>query len=312
MKKLFKVFFIIVLGILVIFALAFISLNIAKRIMYEKYYTISDEIANNGGLGSGYTPYDLTSYVVSDKTYYFTCGSTRDNKGVIYMIRPNMDDVYFTLKDSDNNLIESVYTGICTIGNYLVVSTGNDLYLINLDSIIKLDNQTENYIVEENVVAISQQIELAIESRYLYVDKNDTSTMRDDLLYITSYNAGETLIYEYSVNSLFTNSLSVLNCYNVDYKIDGFAIDADKVIIIKQNGKLSPSYIYIYERAELTYSEKNYILTVENADEAIKAPSLISGLDYDNNRYITMFQSANNSNVYGKFMFMNKIVSLKI
>ena len=280
--------------------------------MYEKYYTISDEVANNGGLGSGYTPYDLTSYVISDKTFYFTCGSTKDNKGVIYMIRPNMDDVYFTLKDNDNNLIESVYTGICTIGNYLVVSTENNLYLINLDSIIKLNNETKNYIVEENIVAISQQIKLASEAKYLYVDKNDTSTMRDDLLYITSYTNEGTLISEYSVNSLFTNNLIVLNCYNIDYKIDGFAIDSDNVITIKQNGKFNPSSIYIYEKTDLTISENNYILTIENADEAFKAPSLISGLDYDNNHYITMFQSANNSNIYGKFMFMNKIVSLEI
>lgn len=315
MKKIIKKIFIFIFILGCLCLLLFIGANIYRRVRYGDFYQKTLVVASNDGLGDGYTPQDLTAYKYDEEIIYFTCGTMQNGPSRIYVIRGNKEEMYFELLDESDNLIHEDFEGIATTGDYLLIAGGDKLYQVNLNNIGLDDDNETNFLNNRQAkqVKVDDVIDLEAKAQFLYVNMNNTSSLQDDSLIVGgSFENGKSYAYVYNLSQIFANKLTYKYRFEVPKETEGLAIANNQIMLVIPNGAFNASTYNLYDMPTEFDEENTYILDDRYLKSSIEGPSLAAGLDYVDGNFITLFQSASNDYIYGKFIFTNKIIALEV
>lgn len=335
MKKALKIVLIVIVCLVALLGLFILGYNVFKRAIYPEYYQIQTDLAPNQGLGDGYVPQDLTSYKYNDNLIYFTCGymTSKDKPSRIYMIRDNEKEKYFELKDKNDEYITTEFAGITIYDKYLFVAGGQQLYMISLEQFFNSITEEEKNLettltdVYGDYVTVNNSFNLQVSGDCLFAYDNATTSKIDDLLFIGDYvddskdngilvNDDTTYysakVRSYSLSDLIYNeTLTLKASYIIRDKVSGLAIHNNKLVLVSDAGFLA-SYFYVYDLPKTFDDGNTYYIDDRYLKETIKGPMLAAGLDYNGEMFISLFNSASNKYIIGKFLSANKIVGLKI
>lgn len=329
MKKVFKIILGIIVGIVAFFIASLLILNGLSFVVYRDYYDVKVDLAINEGLGDGYVPQGVSKVEYDNETYYLTSGYMTGNRpSRIYVI--SEDDFYYVeVKLNDYDYAYGHFGGIATTDTHVFVSDANQLYILSLKDIFAAKTIKNNHLLaskEKNEVKILKSIYVDVAASYVYIDNNNeylyVGEFNDNKNYFTYHeelvNSGSESYYayvdRYSVAELLTTNMNHLTSdfhFAVRNKVQGFAISDDKIVLSTSYG-LASSVFFVYDIPTEPDRENVYFLDDRYLIEEIKAPAMTEALDYDGEYFITLFESASNKYIFGKFFFTNKIVGLKI
>lgn len=330
MKKLFKIILGVVISLICLFVIIVGGLNLAKYLIYPEYYEIRENVVTNEGLGSGYVPQGLTKFSYDDKDYFITSGYMGNGDPSRLYVIGDKNSAYVNVLDENGELLNSHFGGVQVFANYIFVSADNNIFVLNLDSVMSsLIKEEGDNIAKETIyqVEVVNTVELRVAASFIYINKENgklyVGEFNNGKEYITNHeekvNDGNDTYYAYvdvyNSNNIINGHGHVLHTYAIRDKVQGFAISGDEIVLSTSYG-LASSYFYVYD-IPLEYDDaedKIYYLDDRYLKREIKAPAMAEGLEYDaeTDLYYTLFESACNKYIFGKFFFANKIVSLNI
>lgn len=327
MKKFFKIFLIVLLSIAILLIAVVLGLNVFKYSIYKDYFAIKTDLAINEGLGDGYIPQGVSKISYENKDYYLTSGYMTGNRPSRIYVISNNETFYVEVKLNDYDYANGHFGGIACAGNNVFISDSSQIYILNLDDIFATRDKraVDVYNPSSDDVKVIKTVYVDVAASYIFIDDKEeflyVGEFNDNKNYFTyhetSVNNGTEKYYAYVDKYYVKDILNAKNTtdpiahYAVRDKVQGFAISDDKIVLSTSYG-LPSSYFYVYDIPTTFDSENIYFLDDRYLTKTIKAPSMAEGLDYDGEQFITLYESASNKYIFGKFFFANKIVGLKI
>lgn len=256
----------------------------------------------------------------------------------------------FTFVNDQNEAITGHFGGIAydKSNKNVYIADDGQLYVISFDKLDKArtNGETENLKFDDVIKVNNQASFVFCDDAYLYVgefyykEKNyltdPSHSFQVDANY--TYNA---LVSIYKLNDLtssvegeeveYFNPVPV-RALAIQDKVQGMAIDNDGYIYLSTSYGLASSYIYTFKIEDSSETNKagSNIFTVapeatlkegENTidvvflneakfKEKIKTPPMSEELDIDEDRILTLTESASDKYIFGKFFFATNINSL--
>lgn len=317
LKRLTKTFIIILICLVALFVLAFGGLNLLKFEIYKDYYNIKQNVCTNPGLSDGFICQGICAYegetddVLDDRILvsgYMKNGSASR----IYVTDVENNAYYITLKDTVGNEFNGHAGGIAVNGSIAYVADGGYILQVDLNDILNAENG--------DMLLIQKQTEVNNAASFIYAN--------DDYLYVGEFHNGKQYITNHPFETPDGTNHAIVSRYSysdlehpnaiyfIPNKVQGFCVSPKGDIALSTSYGLASSYYYVYTNDDIIDSNLTidgapvYFLT--NCKKAIKGPAMAEGLDYYNERVITLTESASNKYIFGKFFFANKIVSLDL
>ena len=108
--------------------------------------------------------------------------------------------------------------------------------------------------------------------------------------------------------------------YSIPELVQGFCVKSDGTIILSTSWSVNSSKLYVYEPEKIVKTGTTYngadVYFLTEPSKTIKAPAMSEDLDIitiqNQEKVITMFESACNKYIFGKLFFANYIASLDI
>ena len=300
--KILKVAFKLICALLLIVISFILTLNIAKFFIYGEYYKLKDNYCINPGLNHGAVPQGIA--VDEERDIVLTSAYMKDKSPSRIYLTNSKNDVRFVELMKNGKAFTGHVGGISLSGDYAYISDGDKIYKIELEDI-----------KNEDFIEIGEGIQVNNQASFTYAD--------DEYLYVGEFNYADHYVCEneigdykaictkYSLDDLTTP----LAIYSIRDKVQGFCITDKGDIVLSTSWSVADSFLYIYRSENIKQSgEYNgvplYVLGTE--DDVIKAPAMSEDLSFSNGKVYTMFESACNKYIFGKFFFANKVVGLEI
>lgn len=308
---LFKFFCVLVGFVLALVLLVLLGLNLFKFGYYNEYFSLLSKEAKNPGLSENFVPQGITH---CDNLFVTVGYMADDTNSRIYTVDYITGEVKHFPLISDGRSFVGHTGGIqYSNGYFYLANEGNSLYKFTAASVyqkngtkieiglpIKLNSNTSFVYGKEN---------------YLYVGefhKNPEYLCTNEI----SYN-GQThyaIVEKYDISDL-SKPLAV---YSIPELVQGFCVKSDGTIVLSTSWSVNSSKFYIYEPEKIVKTGTSYngadLYFLTEPSKTVKAPAMSEDLDIitiqNHEKVITMFESACNKYVFGKFFFANYIASL--
>lgn len=307
-------FFCILVGfVLALILLGLLGLNLFKFGYYHEYFSLLSKEAKNPGLSENFVPQGITHC----DNLFVTVGYMSDNSNSrIYTVDYLTGEVNYFPLISDGRSFMGHTGGIQYSNGYLYLANeGNSLYKFTAASVYQ-KNGTK--------IEIGSPIKLNSNTSFVFG--------KDDYLYVgeffkdpeypclneISYN-GKThyaIVEKYDISDL-SKPLAV---YSIPELVQGFCVKSDGTIILSTSWSVNSSKLYVYEPEKIVKTGTTYngaeVYFLTEPSKTIKAPAMSEDLDIitiqNQEKVITMFESACNKYIFGKLFFANYIASLDI
>ncbi len=303
-----KVLLYIVLAVLAIVFLVWGGLNVAKFFLYSEYYSIESNVCNNPGLNDGFVCQGIAI-------------SESDGKILVsgYMKDKTNSRIYITDLDSKSYYVQLTKNGkkttnhaggIAITGDTVYLANGSNLYTFSLTDLLACEAGGYFEIGAGTPVNNAASFVYSDES-FVYVGEfHDGGAYVTEHPYETNDGLYHAIITKYSVDDLTTP----LKVYSVRNKVQGVCFTPDGKVVLSTSYGLNDTIYYVYNESDAIDSG----LTLDGAPvfylngciREINGPAMGEDMDYYNGKIITLFESASNKYIFGKFFFANKIVAL--
>ncbi len=311
LSVIFKIFGIILFSVIAIVFLAWLGLNVFKHIHYKDYFSVLDKVAKNPGLSDDFVPQGITSY----DDFFVTVGymSTDENSRIYIVDKISGKTKYFSLV-SEGEGFTGHTGGLQYInGFFYLANEGNALYKFPAEVIYE----------EESNIEIGSPIKMNNNTSFVFA--------KDDYLYVGEFHkevnypcdnvisfgkkTHNAIVSKYDITDL-TKPVAI---YSIPEMIQGFCIKDDGTIILSSSWGLNSSNFYIYSPEKVAKTDIIYddvpVFFLTEPSKIVKAPAMSEDLDIVNlsdgsEKVVTMFESASNKYLYGKFFFANYIATL--
>lgn len=299
------------LGILLsIFALLLVvwgGLNLIKFALFSTYYGNLDRLCRNPGLGDGFICQGISA--VEEEGVILTSGYMKDGSA---------SRIYITNEENESRFVKLQENGKDFVGHACGLAvTGGQVYLANEDSHLYVLSLEE--VLQNDVVEIRSSFEVNNHASYVFTD--------DVSLYVGEFHDGTHYICEHENETEDGVYMSIVTRYDLQdlrtpkeiwatrNKVQGICFTNGKVVLSTSYG-LAASEFYIYEEDKATESGKELdgapVYYLDHALSSFSGPSMSEDLDVYQGKVITLFESASNKYLFGKFFFANYIASLDI
>ena len=291
--------------------LVLLGLNLFKFGYYNEYFSLLSKEAKNPGLSENFVPQGITH---CDNLFVTVGYMADDTNSRIYTVDYITGEVKHFPLISDGRSFVGHTGGIqYSNGYFYLANEGNSLYKFTAASVyqkngtkieiglpIKLNSNTSFVYGKE---------------KYLYVGefhKNPEYPCTNEI----SYN-GQThyaIVEKYDISDL-SKPLAV---YSIPELVQGFCVKSDGTIVLSTSWSVNSSKFYIYEPEKIIKTGTSYngadLYFLTEPSKTVKAPAMSEDLDIitiqNHEKVITMFESACNKYIFGKFFFANYIASL--
>lgn len=308
---LFKFFCVLVGFVLALVLLVLLGLNLFKFGYYNEYFSLLSKEAKNPGLSENFVPQGITH---CDNLFVTVGYMADDTNSRIYTVDYITGEVKHFPLISDGRSFVGHTGGIqYSNGYFYLANEGNSLYKFTAASVyqkngtkieiglpIKLNSNTSFVYGKENFLYVGE------------FNKNPEYPCTNEI----SYN-GQThyaIVEKYDISDL-SKPLAV---YSIPELVQGFCVKSDGTIVLSTSWSVNSSKFYIYEPEKIVKTGTSYngadLYFLTEPSKTVKAPAMSEDLDIitiqNHEKVITMFESACNKYVFGKFFFANYIASL--
>lgn len=309
-KKIFKGILAFLVGIISLVVVAWGGLNIAKFAIYSEYYSINENVCKNPGLNDGFVCQGIAANEANK--VFIVSGYMKDHSASRLYITDKNNESYFVSLSSNGKAFKGHAGGVATTGDNIYLASGDTIYTFSLSEVLNSENGA--------IIDIGEGIEVNNQASFVYTDETHlyVGEFHDGENYITEHpyqtNDGKyyAIISRYPLNDLTTPN----KIYSIRNKVQGACFTPDGKVVLSTSYGLTSSVFYVYNEADAVDSGQTLdgapVYYLNNCLNEIKGPAMSEDLDYYDGKVITLFESACNKYIFGKFFFANKIVSLDI
>ncbi len=309
-KKIFKGILAFLVGIISLVVVAWGGLNIAKFAIYSEYYSINENVCKNPGLNDGFVCQGIAANEANN--VFIVSGYMKDHSASRLYITDKNNESYFVSLSSNGKAFKGHAGGVATTGDNIYLASGDTIYTFSLSEVLNSENGA--------IIDIGEGIEVNNQASFVYTDETHlyVGEFHDGENYITEHpyqtNDGKyyAIISRYPLNDLTTPN----KIYSIRNKVQGACFTPDGKVVLSTSYGLTSSVFYVYNEADAVDSGQTLdgapVYYLNNCLNEIKGPAMSEDLDYYDGKVITLFESACNKYIFGKFFFANKIVSLDI
>lgn len=320
LKFLCKAIITIIALVLILVLLAWGGMNIAKFAIYSDYYAKESEICTNPGLNDGFVCQGIC--VSEDYGKILVSGYMDDDSNSrIYVTDIDTDRSYYIQLKRNGKTFTGHSGGVATSGDTVYLASGSKLYILSLYDILTAKNG--------DVFDIGSGVPVNNAASYVYCD--------EEYIYVGDFfHTSKTYFKEYTlddgktkVNALISryrhsdfigytgeNAPAPDRIYSVIPKVQGVCFTPDGKIVFSTSLSIAHSVFYVYNEADTTDSGNTLdgvpVYVLGNCTDEFIGPAMSEDLDYYDGKVITLFESASNKYIYGKFFFANEIIGLEI
>ena len=300
--KIVKIIVKIICALVILVITALIALNIAKFAIYSDYYKLKDDYCTNPGLNHGAVPQGIA--VDEDRDIVITTAYMNDKSASRIYITNSKNDVHIVELMQNGKAYKGHVGGVALSGNTVYLSDDNKIFPLSLEEL-----KNEDFIeIGEGITVNNQAAFTFADDEYLYVGEFNYADKYICENEIGNYKA---ICTKYSLNDLTTP----VAIYSIRDKVQGFCVTDKGDIVLSTSWAVADSLLYVY-RSENIKQEGTYndvpLYILKNEDQVIKAPAMSEDLSFSNGKVYTMFESACNKYIFGKFFFAFKVVGLEI
>ncbi len=309
-KKIFKGILAFLVGIISLVVVAWGGLNIAKFAIYSEYYSINENVCKNPGLNDGFVCQGIAANEANN--VFIVSGYMKDHSASRLYITDKNNESYFVSLSSNGKAFKGHAGGVATTGDNIYLASGDTIYTFSLSEVLNSENGA--------IIDIGEGIEVNNQASFVYTDETHlyVGEFHDGENYITEHpyqtNDGKyyAIISRYPLNDLTTPN----KIYSIRNKVQGACFTPDGKVVLSTSYGLTSSVFYVYNEADAVDSGQTLdgapVYYLNNCLNEIKGPAMSEDLDYYDGKVITLFESACDKYIFGKFFFANKIVSLDI
>lgn len=308
MKKIIKALGIIIAVLLAIVVLFLGGLNIAKFAIYSEYYGIESNVCKNPGLSDGFVCQGITS--ADEDGLILVSGYMKDHSASrIYVTNEANEDRYVTVC-IDGEEYTGHAGGIACHLDKVYLASDDSIHVLLLEDI--LNAKCGDPVDAQEVIPVNNEASFAFaDDDYLYVGEfHDGDSYVTNHPYDTPNGLNHAIVSRYSYDDLTAPEM----VYSLPDKVQGFCITDEGEIVLSTSFGLNHSYFYVYDLGDTFDSQ----LTLDGApvyflgecEKTVKAPAMAEGLDLYKGQVITLYESACDKYIFGKFFFANHIVGL--
>lgn len=308
MAALAKVLCVFLAAVLCLVLLVFGGLNIAKFPIYSEYYSIEEALCTNPGLNDGFV---CQGICISEENEVVLVSG--------YMADKSNSRIYVTDLDGNSYYVELTregksYTGhaggIALTGNTVYISNGGKLYVFPLTDVLEAKNGDVIDIGAGIKVNSSASFVFANED-YVYVGEfNNPSEEQKEHIYETPNGTNHSIIERYSHGDLENPD----KIYSIRDYVQGVCFTPDGKIVFSTSYGLTSSNFYVYNESDAVDSgnvlDGAPVYYLGECIRQISGPAMSEDLDWYDGKVITLYESASNKYIFGKFFFANDIVAL--
>jgi len=309
-KKIFKGILAFLVGIISLVVVAWGGLNIAKFAIYSEYYSINENVCKNPGLNDGFVCQGIAANEANN--VFIVSGYMKDHSASRLYITDKNNESYFVSLSSNGKAFKGHAGGVATTGDNIYLASGDTIYTFSLSEVLNSENGA--------IIDIGEGTEVNNQASFVYTDETHlyVGEFHDGENYITEHpyqtNDGKyyAIISRYPLNDLTTPN----KIYSIRNKVQGACFTPDGKVVLSTSYGLTSSVFYVYNEADAVDSGQTLdgapVYYLNNCLNEIKGPAMSEDLDYYDGKVITLFESACDKYIFGKFFFANKIVSLDI
>lgn len=309
-RKIFKGILAFLVGIISLVVVAWGGLNIAKFAIYSEYYSINENVCKNPGLNDGFVCQGIAANEANN--VFIVSGYMKDHSASRLYITDKNNESYFVSLSTNGKAFKGHAGGVATTGDNIYLASGDTIYTFSLSEVLNSENGA--------IIDIGGGIEVNNQASFVYTDETHlyVGEFHDGENYITEHpyqtNDGKyyAIISRYPLNDLTTPN----KIYSIRNKVQGACFTPDGKVVLSTSYGLTSSVFYVYNEADAVDSGQTLdgapVYYLNNCLNEIKGPAMSEDLDYYDGKVITLFESACDKYIFGKFFFANKIVSLDI
>ena len=300
--KIVKLLLKIICGLVALVITVLIALNVAKFVIYSDYYQMKDNYCINPGLNHGAVPQGIA--VDEERDIVLTSAYMKDNTASRIYVTNSKNKVHITELTQNGKAFKGHVGGISLSKDDVFIADGSKIYKLKLDDVMN-----EDYVEIGDGITVNNQAQFTFaDDNYLYVGEFNYADH-----YVCENEIGDykAICTKYSLDDLTTP----VAIYSIRDKVQGFCVTDKGDIVLSTSWSVANSYFYVY-RSENIKQEGEYkgtpLYILDNEDLTIKAPAMSEDLSFSNGKVYTMFESACDKYIFGKFFFANKVVGFEI
>ena len=306
-----KVVMFIILGVIALFLLTVIGLNVAKHFIYSEYYSIKTNICKNPGLNDGFVCQGIA--VSEENGVILVCGYMKDKRN---------SSIYVTDFESNSYYVELTragekYTGhaggLAITGDTVYIANAKKIYSFPLESVLSAKNG--------DIVDMGSGTKVNTNASFVYTD--------EEFLYVGEFHDGGKYVIEnhehetaegthyaictkYALNDLETP----VAVYTLRNNVQGICFTPDGKAVLSTSYGLTDTVYYVYNLADIKVSDETFdgapVYYLDKLEKEIHGPAMGEDLDYYDGKIITLTESASTKYIFGKLFGATKIVGLNI
>lgn len=309
LKRICKVTVCVLLATVGLAVLILGGLNIAKFAIYPDYYAIKENVCKNPGLNDGFVCQGIA--ISEENERIFVSGYMKDHSASrLYITDLDSDSYYVSLLKENGDEFTGHSGGVATTVDKIYLASDDKIHIISINDVLDAKNGDK--------IQINDSIEINNEASFVYTDNEYlyVGEFHDGTNYITNhpYETAEGMHYAIISRYKIDDLAKPDKIYSVRNKVQGACFTPDGKVFLSTSYGLADSVYYVYDEGEATDSGLTLdgapVYYLDKCEKEIKAPAMAEDVDYYNGRIITLYESASDKYIFGKFFFANKIVSL--
>jgi hypothetical protein len=306
-----KTLMFIIIGIVALFLLTVVGLNVAKNFIYKDYYSVKTNVCTNPGLNDGFV---CQGIAVSEKNgVILVCGYMKDKSNSRIYVTDFESNSYYVNLTRDGEKYTGHAGGLAITGDTLYLANAKKIYSFPLDSVLSSQNGDTVDIGSGTKVNTNASF-VYTDEKYLYVGE-----FHDGGKYVIENHEHETaegmhyaLCTKYALNDL-TSPIAV---YTLRNNVQGVCFTPGGKVVLSTSYGLTDTVYYVYDLENVTDSGKTFdgapVYYLDKLEKEIHGPAMGEDLDYYDGKIITLTESASDKYIFGKLFGATKIVALDI
>ncbi len=306
-----KALMFIIIGIVALFLLTVVGLNVAKNFIYKDYYSVKTNVCTNPGLNDGFV---CQGIAVSEKNgVILVCGYMKDKSNSRIYVTDFESNSYYVNLTRDGEKYTGHAGGLAITGDTVYLANAKKIYSFPLDSVLSSQNG--------DTVDIGSGTKVNTNASFVYTD--------EEYLYVGEFHVGGKYVIEnhehdtaegmhyalctkYALNDLS----SPIAVYTLRNNVQGVCFTPDGKVVLSTSYGLTDTVYYVYDLENATDSGKTFdgapVYYLDKLEKEIHGPAMGEDLDYYDGKIITLTESASDKYIFGKLFGATKIVALDI
>ncbi len=301
----------VIIGILSLFLVTIIGLNIAKHFIYSDYFSIKTDICKNPGLNDGFVCQGIA--VSEENNVILVCGYMKDKSNSRIYVTDFDSNSYYVELTRDGEKYTGHAGGLAITGDTVYIANAKKIYSFSLESVLSASNG--------DIVDIGSGTKVNTNASFVYTD--------EEYLYVGEFHDGgkhviknhehETaegthyaICTKYSLNDLETP----VAVYTLRNNVQGICFTPQGKVVLSTSYGVTDTIYYIYDLEGVTDSGITFdgapVYYLDNLEKEIHGPAMGEDLDFYDGKIITLTESASQKYIFGKFFGATKIIGLKI